>query len=140
MYVADTGLMFFKFGLDPQTYLDAANRASLSPEFRGALAENFVMQALKAQGLKTFYWMPDEKVGKGEVDFVFQDRLGRVVPVEVKSSRNVRAKSLNMLIERGRSPLACRLSENNFGVTPLPGAACALKSLPLYAAFCIGEL
>lgn len=140
MYVADTGLMFHKFGLDAQVYLDATGRASLSGEFRGAFAENFVMQALKAQGLKTFYWMPDEKVGKVEVDFVFQDRRGRGIPVEVKSSRNVRSKSLNMLIERGRSPVACRLSENNFGVTPLSGTNCALKSLPLYAAFCIGEL
>lgn len=140
VYVADTGLMFFKFGLDAQVYLDAASRASLSAEFRGALAENIVMQALKAQGLKTFYWMPDEKVGKGEVDFIFQDKLGRVVPVEVKSSRNVRSKSLRLLVERGCSPFACRLSENNFGVSILPDTDCALKSLPIYAAFCIGEL
>ncbi|MBQ9069350.1 MAG: ATP-binding protein, partial [Eggerthellaceae bacterium] len=64
-YICDTGLMFYKFGLEPQLFLDPKMKELLSSDFRGALAENSVMQALLANGLHTFYWMPSEKVGQG---------------------------------------------------------------------------
>ena len=54
-YVADTGLMFRKFRVDAETYLDPALQDVLSSDFRGALAENAVMQALKANEVDTFY-------------------------------------------------------------------------------------
>ncbi len=50
-------------------------RTSLASDFRGALAESYVMQALTANNVRTFYWMPSDKVGNGEIDFVFQTRL-----------------------------------------------------------------
>lgn len=137
VYVADTGLMFFKFGIAPELFLDEGMRTSLASDFRGALAENYVMQALTANDVQTFYWMPNEKVGNGEVDFVFQNRFAEVVPVEVKSSRNVRAKSLHRFMVEGRSPFAIRLSELNFGIEPIAGTKAVLRSFPLYAAFCI---
>ena len=105
VYVADTGLMFYKFGIDPAVFLDEEMRLNLSSDFRGALAENFVMQSLAANDVHTYYWMPTDKVGNGEVDFVFQDRLARVIPVEVKSARNVKAKSLPEIHARGELSL-----------------------------------
>lgn len=137
-YVCDTGLMFRKFGIEAQAFLDPALRGLLSSDFRGALAENSVMQTLRANGLCTFYWMPTEKVGKGEVDFVFQDHLARVVPVEVKSGRNVRAASLELLMREGRSERAYVLSENDFGWSVNEATGCRVMRLPLYAAYCIG--
>ena len=137
VYVADTGLMFYKFGIDPTAFLDETMRLNLSSEFRGALAENFVMQSLAANEVHTYYWMPTDKVGNGEVDFVFQDRLARVIPVEVKSARNVKAKSLQKFMREGGAPYAIRLSESNFGREPMENAEGVLLSLPLYAAFCI---
>ena len=35
LYMADTGIMFYKFGLAAETYLNPGNRALLSAEFRG---------------------------------------------------------------------------------------------------------
>ena len=137
VYIADTGLMFNKFRVDARTFLDPALRQVLSSDFRGALAENAVAQALAANDLLTFYWMPEPTVGKGEVDFVLQTSLAQVVPVEVKSGRNVSAKSLRRLVEQGRSPYAYRLSELNFSSSVVPGAACELRGLPLYAAFAL---
>ncbi|WP_197735978.1 ATP-binding protein [Arabiibacter massiliensis] len=136
IYVADTGLMFHKFGIDGELFLDPATKAVLSSDFRGALAENFVMQSLKANGLSTFYWMPEGSGSRGEVDFVFQNSRAEVIPVEVKSSHNVRSKSLKLIMDHGRSPYAIRLSENNFAETDLEDGR-LLKSVPLYAAFCI---
>ena len=138
-YICDTGLMFFKFGIEPELFLDPKLKGLLSSDFRGALAENSVMQALRANGLSTFYWMPDEKIGKGEVDFVFQDSAARVVPVEVKSGRNVQAKCFKRLVKEGRSNRAYLLSENNFSIADPDGAGCPTFNLPLYAAYCIGS-
>lgn len=137
VYVADTGLMFHKFGIDPRLFLDENLRKALSPDFRGALAENYVMQALSANEVASYYWMQTNEVGNGEIDFVFQDRMARIIPIEVKSARNVRAKSLAKFMREGRSPFAVRLSEQNFGIEPVDGMDIVLRSLPLYAAFCI---
>lgn len=137
VYVADTGLMFHKFGIDATVFLDNDMRAGLASDFRGALAENYTMQALQANGVRTFYWMPSNKVGNGEIDFVFQNRRAQVIPVEVKSARNVKAKSLRRFMEEGSSPYAVRLSEANFGIEPMAEGAGVLLSLPLYAAFCL---
>lgn len=141
VYVADTGIMFHKFGIDPVVFLDDGRRAILASDFRGALAENYVMQALQANGLRTFYWMPNDKVGNGEVDFVFQDRMAQVIPVEVKSARNVKAKSLMKLMREGNAPYAIRLSEANFRTNVIEGTdgEMLLRDLPLYAAFCVGS-
>lgn len=137
VYIADTGLMFHKFGIAPTVFLDNQLRPNLASDFRGALAENYVMQALKANGIKTFYWMPNEKVGNGEIDFVFQNRKAQVIPVEVKSARNVKARSLQKFMEKGASPFAVRLSENNFGIEPIERSGGILRAMPLYAAYCI---
>lgn len=136
IYVADAGLMFEKFGIKPELFLDPVVSAQLSSDFKGALAENFVMQQLRAAGHKTFYWMPDEDSSRGEVDFVYQDERAQVIPIEVKSSRNVRAKSLKRLMAQGQSPYCIRLSEQNFSRS-VDGDGNELRALPLYAAFAI---
>lgn len=138
VYVADTGLMFHKFGIDPRLVVDAATSQVLSSDFRGALAENYVMQALVANDLKTFYWMPEGSGARGEVDFVYQTREAEVVPVEVKSSRNVSSKSLARLMREGRSPFAVRISEREFGRS-FDVEGHELRSIPLYAAHCVGD-
>ena len=84
-YIADTGLMFRKFRVDAETFLDPALQGILSSDFRGALAENAVLQALTANEVDTFYWMPKPTVGSGEVDFIYQTKRAEVIPVEVKS-------------------------------------------------------
>lgn len=137
-YVADTSLMFRKFRVDAETFLDPVLHDVLSSDFRGALAENAVMQALQANDIQTYYWMPRPTVGSGEVDFVFQTPLAQVVPVEVKSGRNVRAKSLRKLVTEGRSPIAYRLSEQNFSRSSIEGTGCTLAGLPVYAAYALG--
>lgn len=136
VYVADTGIMFQKFGIDPALVLDVDARGAISPEFRGALAENAVMQALRARGIASYYWMPEGSGAQGEVDFVYQTPQAEVIPVEVKSARNVTAKSLRRLMREGRSPYAIRLSEQEFGRT-VDADGNELRSIPLYATYCM---
>ncbi len=141
VYMSDTGLMFRKFGINPRQFLSPEIPGfQLSSDFRGALAENSVMLALRANGLRTFYWTPpDSWKAKGEIDFLLQTDQAQVVPVEVKSGRNVRARTLVRFMQEGRSPYAVRLSGEQFGMSQMGEGGAWLRSLPLYAAFCLDE-
>ena len=55
VYLLDTGLLFYRMNLDGELLLDAQKRNALNPRFRGALAENYIMQSLVANGLQPFY-------------------------------------------------------------------------------------
>ena len=64
------------------------------------------------------------------MDFIIQ-REGKIIPVEVKSADNTKAKSLNIYIGSHKPEYAIKLSSKNFGF------ADGKKTIPLYAAFCI---
>jgi predicted AAA+ superfamily ATPase len=125
IYMADTGLLCAKFNIPPEAVLHGAPGFE---GFKGALAENYVQQALQAGDVNAYYW---ESAGKAEVDFVFQDSRGNVIPLEVKSASQVRSKSLSRFIELYKPEYAIRVSARNFGFEQ------GLKSVPLYAVFCI---
>lgn len=141
VYLADTGLMFYKLGVNPQLWLEAQSQGVSfgSSDFRGALAENSVMQALRSNGLQTYYWTPPSAwSGTGELDFLLQTQRMEVIPVKVKSARNVRAKTLETFMEKSNSPFAYILSENDFARDEAESGK-EVRRLPLYAAYCIGE-
>ncbi len=79
-------------------------------EFKGALMENYILQSLMCQFSPIpRYWMSS---GTAEVDFVIQNELD-IIPVEVKSGINLRAKSLKLYIERYSPTVALRFSRTN---------------------------
>jgi len=125
VFMTDTGLLCSKLGLNSQSLL-------LQPMqldgIKGALAENYIASALKVNGYTPYYW---ESEGKAEVDFIIQDKHGDIIPVEVKSSENVRAKSLTLYIQKYKPKKAYKVSAKNFGKEN------DLFSIPLYAGFCI---
>lgn len=125
VYMVDTGLLCSKFEIAANIVL------SSSPSFdgfKGALAENYVMQALVTNGISPYYWSSQ---GKAELDFVFQDRQGNIVPLECKSADNVRAKSLKTFISLYEPAYSVRVSAKNFGFEN------GIKRVPLYAVFCL---
>jgi len=124
-YLSDVGLLAAQYQIPEMVYL---SNFSAFNNIKGSLAENYVMNALTFSGYEPFYWESD---GKAEVDFVFQDKAGNVNPVEVKSSENVKAKSLKVFCERYHPAAVYRVSTKNFGFEN------GIKSIPLYAVFCI---
>lgn len=128
-YMADTGLMYYKFGLAPSLLLMPESYSALSAAFRGALAENYVMQQLEANGVRTYYWTPGD--ASGEIEFLTSTSRGDLLPIEVKSGENVRSRSLKAFMAKTSCPLGLRVSAREFGQEG------SLKSIPLYAAFCI---
>ena len=125
IYQADTGLLACSMNLNPNLVLQEESRKLID---LGALVENYVAQALVAQGVTPRYWVSQ---GRAEVDFIIEDGTARAVPIEVKSSDNVRSRSLGVYCEKYEPARAIRLSTRNFGYDGL------VKSVPLYAAFCI---
>ena len=124
IYVSDLGLLCAKKDVV------AADILYDSPElddFKGGLVENYVNAQLTANGYRTYYW---ESARSAEVDFVIQ-REGQIIPVEVKSADNVKAKSLRVYIDTYHPQYALKLSAKNFGYEN------DIKTVPLYAAFCI---
>ncbi len=88
LYLNDVGLLGRKFGLDATTVLKGDK---LFTEFKGILAENYVLLSLVRQyGGQHFYWTSGNTA---EVEFVLQHG-GDIIPIEVKADRNVTAKSL----------------------------------------------
>ncbi|MDR0221252.1 MAG: ATP-binding protein [Lachnospiraceae bacterium] len=121
VYMVDTGLLCSKLDIAANVVIHAAPSFD---GFKGALAENYIMQALVANGVKPYYW---SSPGKAELDFVFQDSQSNIIPLEAKSADNVRAKSLRCFVDIYKPPYAIRVSAKNFGFEN------NIKSIPLYA-------
>ena len=97
-------------------------------DFKGGMTENYVNTQLVRAGLKPYFWRNDK--GTKEVDFVISLK-GKIIPVEVKSGEHVTAVSLNEYFGLYKPAYAIRISEKNFGLEN------NIKSVPLYAVFCI---
>lgn len=128
VYLTDIALLCNKFAIPYLAVLTTNNNIN---DFKGALTENYVSSALIFAGLQPYYWESD---GKAEIDFVIQDKFGNIVPIEVKSSENVKSKSLNIFINKYNIDYSIRISSKNFGLEN------NIKSVPLYAVFCLDEL
>ena len=124
IYVSDVGLLCAKKDLIPQDVLYMSEELN---DFKGGMTENYVNSQLILGGYKTYYWMTERGA---EVDFVIQ-KDGDIIPIEVKSADNTKAKSLNMYIKAYKPKYAIKLSAKNFGFED------GKKTVPLYAAFCI---
>lgn len=95
--------------------------------FRGAITENYVAQEFTANDISLYYWTYGRNA---EVDFIIYNNDG-IIPVEVKSGDNVRSTNLKFYINENKPKYSIQLSTRNFGFEN------NIKSIPLYAAFCI---
>ena len=105
LYVVDVGLLGALSELAPEIILNG-NR--VYEEFKGAVAEQYVLQELIATEKYVPYYYSGEK-STYEVDFLIQ-KGADIVPVEVKAEDNLRAKSLKVYCEKYRPELAVRTS------------------------------
>lgn len=125
LYLGDTGLLCSKLEIPANLIISGNSKFN---EFRGALTENYVCVALSSNNYSLYYLERNQNM---EIDFVIQDKEGNIIPIEVKASENVRANSLNSFIKKYNPAYSIRISGKNFGFEN------NIKSVPLYAAFCI---
>lgn len=110
IYLADVGLLRRLAQLSPTAFSEG-NR--LFTEFKGALTENYVLQALLNQfEVMPRYWSQTNP--PYEVDFLIQ-RENDVFPIEVKSEANINSRSLKKFKELfpNQTKLRIRFSLNN---------------------------
>lgn len=107
LYACDCGLLRQLSGLSPQVVM-SGNAGYV--EFRGALAENTVLQSIVANtGKRPHYWTSG---GRAEVDFLIQTEE-EIIPVEVKSESRISGKSLSLYNDKFSPAHRLRISMNN---------------------------
>ena len=124
IYVSDMGLLCAKKDLAASDILYMIEELN---DFKGGMVENYVQVQLTANGYRTYYWESDRGA---EIDFVIQ-REGQLIPIEVKSADNTKAKSLQVYMKNYQPAYAVKLSAKNFGTAENK------LIIPLYAAFCL---
>ena len=95
--------------------------------FIGAITENYVAEQLRVNWKEIYYW---DSAHTAEIDFVIQDQ-DKIIPIEVKASAHTKSRSLSVYREKYKPVYVIRISAKNFGFEN------NIKSVPLYAVFCI---
>ena len=119
LYACDCGLLRRLAGVKADVI---QNRNAGYTEFKGAMAENAVLQALLPQigPDKPYYWTSD---GRAEIEFLI-DVAGEVIPVEVKAEGNTNGRSLSVYTRKFSPAKRIRISMNNLqfndGLNSLP--------------------
>ncbi|MDR0307276.1 MAG: DUF4143 domain-containing protein [Chitinispirillales bacterium] len=131
VYMLDTGLFCAKSNIDISSFYLPDN--TIFSDFQGAMTEQYVLQELKQSLPHTsiYYWGREK--GDAEIDFMIQYKSS-LVPIEVKSTRNTKSKSLDAFRDLEKPKYAVRLSLKNFGTEN------GLFSIPLYMIESLGDV
>jgi predicted AAA+ superfamily ATPase len=107
MYLLDVGLLMRMSKLNPSTLI---NGNDLFKEFKGSFAENYAAQSLlNALYSEASYWTSDRTA---EVDFLIEHE-NQIIPIEVKSGKATRSRSLAEYNKKYKPQVRVRLSPLN---------------------------
>lgn len=119
LYMVDVGLLSCMNNIKLETLI---NGNELFVEFKGALTENYVCGELIKKHNNTISYFTNER-STLEIDFLV-DNGDEIIPIEVKSSINLRSKSLNTFIDKYKIKKAIRYSladyKENEIITDIP--------------------
>lgn len=129
IYLNDTGILC---NLASITSVDVLMNNDL--KYKGILVENYVATELMKMGYDLSYWSrKDNSSAVSEVDFIIQ-KDSRIIPIEVKAGTDMKSKSLETYNKKYSPKLMVKISAKNFGLKD------NLKTIPLYATFCLKDL
>ena len=96
VFLSDVGLLGAMSELAPTAVLDESR---IFTEFKGALAEQYVCQELRAAcNMHPYYWSAENATA--EIDFLAQTPTGAIAAIEVKAAENLQAKSLRFFADK----------------------------------------
>jgi predicted AAA+ superfamily ATPase len=133
LQVVDTGFINFVSGIQK----DFFGIKDLSDVYRGRIAEHITGQELAALNYtisKTSHFWTREKNADAEVDFVYPFN-NLVIPIEVKSGKAGKLRSLNEFMERTNHSYAVRVYSERLSITESKtrtGKRFYLLNLPFY--------
>lgn len=85
-----------------------------SYSYKGFSAENFAQNEFLANGVSATYAWQSE--GKAELEFLIDNANGDTIPVEIKSGKNTKAKSLDVYLNRYEPVMAYKFCDLVGGV------------------------
>ena len=126
LFLNDVGLLSAMGDLDARTLLEGSQ---IFEEYKGSLTEQYILtQLISELKLNPFYY--SEERSTAEIDFLVQLR-GNVIPIEVKATENLQAKSLKVYAEKYKPNYVIRTSLSDYRKEDW------LINLPLYAISCL---
>ncbi|MCD4848186.1 MAG: AAA family ATPase [Candidatus Aegiribacteria sp.] len=125
LFVHDTAILRYMAGIPLNE-----SRVFNPGFYKGWVAENAVAQELVANGFKRLHCWTERN---SEIEFLLDGTSGPI-PVEVKSGRNTRSRSLSVFREKYDPEISVKLGAWNFS------ASKKVLLLPLYAAFKLSDL
>ncbi len=91
LFAFDVGILGHQLGM---RYEDQQMQKA---SFKGYIAENFVQNEIRARvGYPTYSW----EQGRSQIEFLHRVKAGEILPVEVKSGKRTKAKSLQSFKQR----------------------------------------
>lgn len=123
LYMVDDGILFSMLHLNRKSFLQDEN-------IKETLYENHIAKTLMEAGYSLYYY---QSGGKAEVNFVIQNRMGEIIPIEITVKSMSKAKSLSVLMKRYIVNNAYRITENNFSTKK------EVRYIPVYAVFCLND-
>lgn len=121
LYLPDDGLLFSMLHLNFKQFVS-------DELLKETMYENHVAKTLVEAGYPLYYYQSD---GKAEVNFVIQNRMGKIIPIEIITKTNSKAKSLSVFMKKYEVEEAYRITENNFQTKK------EVRYIPIYATFCL---
>lgn len=123
LYFPDDGLLFTMLHLNYKKLMT-------DDDIKELLYENHIAKTLTEGGYSLYYYQSE---GKAEVNFVVQNRQGTIIPIEITTKKDSKAKSLSVLMSKYTVPQGIRVIENNFSTKK------DIRYIPIYAVFCLNE-
>lgn len=124
LYLPDDGLLFSMMHLNNKKFITDEN-------IKETLYENHVAKSLVESGYSLYYY---QSAGKAEVNFVIQNRMGQIIPIEITTKSLSKAKSLSVFMKKHTTRQAYRITENNFSTKK------DIRYIPVYASFCLENM
>ncbi len=136
LQVVDTGLVNYYAGVQKEVF----SSHDLTDVYNGRIIEHVVGQEMIANKesmlSEVLFWVREKEGTTSELDFLFLTD-GAAFPVEVKSGKSGKLRSLNQYIDRSVTQLAFRLYAGKFQIDSLKtlkGTPFTLVNLPYYLA------
>ena len=124
LYFNDVGLFYSSLHLNKSKFL-------IDNDLRRSLIENDAANTLIKLGYSLYYYQSD---GKAEINFVIQNRQGKIIPIEVVNMRLTKAKAMSLFLNKYNLSECIRLTEDNFSKKK------GIRFIPVYAICCLKDL
>jgi len=130
LFFLDVGLVNYRIG-----FKEFFSKKSLDNVYQGKISEQVAAQEIVAQAFQPpslRFWMREKGAAETDFLYLFKDMI---VPIEVKSGKTGKLKSLNLFMENSQHPYAIRVYSGKVRIDQIQlpsGKKYHLYSIPYY--------